>query len=109
MYYKVLNGQAPSYLNHYIPQRSRIPNKRDHKYDHNFNCESHICSCGVEDETPVHFPHYTTQRTTLLSKISNIIDSEVTVFPMEHLYQILVYGRNVFNDVSNKLIMSEII
>ena len=67
---------------------------RNHRFNHNFNCESPICSCGIEDETSVHFflrcPHYTTQRSTLLSKISYIIHSDVTVFPDEHLYHILV-------------------
>ena len=36
---------------------------RDHRFNHNFNCESPICSCGIEDETSVHSflrcPHYT--------------------------------------------------
>ena len=50
-----------------------------------------------------------TQRTILISKISNIIDSDVTVFLMEYIYPILVHGSNVFNDVSNELIISETI
>ena len=86
---------------------------RDHRFDHNFNCESPICSCGIEDETSVHFflrcPHYTTQRSTLLSKISYIIHSDVTVFPDKHLYHVLVYGSNVYNSVSNRLIIIETI
>ena len=86
---------------------------RDHRYNYNFNCDNPICSCGIEDETHVHYflcyPLFSTKRTTPISKISNIIESDVTVFPMEHLYQILVYGSSVFNDVSNKLTISETI
>ena len=86
---------------------------RDHRYNYNFNCDNPICSYGIEDETHVHYflcyLHFSTKRTTPLSKISNIIDSDVTVFPMEHIYQILVNGSSVFNDASNKLIISETI
>ena len=28
---------------------------RDHRFNHNFNCESPLCQCGIEDETSVHF------------------------------------------------------
>ena len=62
---------------------------RDHRFNHNFNCESPLCQCGIEDETSVHFflrcPLYTAQRSTLLCKISAIISSDVTVLPDEHL------------------------
>ena len=47
------------------------------------------CSCGVEDETSVHFfqrcPRYIAQRAVLLSKISDIIASDVSVLPKDHL------------------------
>ena len=86
---------------------------RDHRFNHNLNCESPICSCGIEDETSVHFflccPRYVTKRILLLSKISDIIGSDVSVFPDEHLYHILVYGSNVYNSVSNALILTETI
>jgi len=84
---------------------------RDHRFNHNFNCNSPICSCGIEDETSVHFflrcPRYHIQRSVLLSEISEIINSDVTVLPDEHLYHILVYGSNVYNFVSNRLIITE--
>ena len=76
----------------------------------NFNCENPICSCGIEDETSVHFflrcPHFTTQRSILISKISDIIGSDVSVLPDEHLYSIIVYGSNVYN---NGLIITDTI
>ena len=56
----------------------------DHRFNHNFKRESPICLCGFEDETSVHFflrcARYATQRTTLLSKISDIIGSDVSIF-----------------------------
>ena len=86
---------------------------RDHRFNHNFKCESPIYSCGFEDETSVHFflrcSRYATQRTTLLSKISDLIGSDVSIFPDEHLYYILIYGSNVYNNISNGLIITETI
>ena len=81
--------------------------------DHSFNCENPICSCGIVDETSVHFflrcPHFTTQRSILISKISDIIGSNVSVLADEHLYSIIVYGSNVYNFVANGLIIIETI
>ena len=62
---------------------------RDRRFHHNFNCDNPLCSCGMEDETAVHFflrcPHYVSQRSNLLSKISDIVSSDVAIFPDEHL------------------------
>ena len=84
---------------------------RDHRYNHNFNCVSPTCSCGAEDETSVHYflccPRYTVQRTILLSKISEIMASDVSAIPNEHLTYIILYGSNVFNSISNRLIIEE--
>ena len=39
---------------------------RDHRYNHNFNCVNPICSCGLDDETPIHYflccPRYNSLR-----------------------------------------------
>ena len=83
---------------------------REHRFNHNFNCENPTCFCGIDDETPVHYflccPRYNVLRVTYLGKISDIIGNDVTVLPREHLYSILIYGRNTFNDISNKFIIS---
>ena len=59
--------------------RVEFSDLRDHRYNHNFNCEIPTCSCGVEDETSVHYflccPRYLAQRTILLSKISDLMAS----------------------------------
>ena len=78
-----------------------------------FNCASPTCKYGIEDETPVHYfsccPRYNAIRLTFLSRISDIIGTDVNVLPNEHFFKILSYGSNSFNDVSNKLIISETI
>ena len=86
---------------------------RDHRFNHNFNCANPTCFCGLEDETAIHHllccPRYNLLRTIYLSKISEIIGSDISVLPNEHLYNILMYGSNVFNNVTNELIISETI
>ena len=51
----------------------------------------------------------TPQRTVLLSRISDISGNNVSVLPDEYLYHILIYGNNVYNSVSNGLIIDETI
>ena len=72
-----------------------------------------ICSCGIEDETSIHYflccPSYRALRSVLLSKISEIIDSDVSILPRDHLNHIILYGSNVFNPISNKLIIEQTI
>ena len=86
---------------------------RDHRYNHNFNCPSPICSCGSGEETSTHFllccPRYSHIRSNYLSKISQIVKSDVTVFPDDHLTDLLLYGSESFNRVSNDLILNETI
>ena len=66
---------------------------RYHRFSHSFNCSSPICSCGIDDETPTHYflccPRYNTLRITYLSKISEIIGSNVSILPYDHLIHIL--------------------
>ena len=86
---------------------------RDHRYNHNFNCPSPTCSCGRGDETSTHFllccPRYSHLRNDYLSKISQIVKSDITVFPDDHLTDLLLYGSESFNDISNNLIINETI
>ena len=86
---------------------------RDHRYNHNFNCVNPICSCGLDDETTVHYllccPRYDYLRSIYLGKICEIIGSDVTVLPNDHLSCVLMYGSNVYNDVTNENIIKETI
>ena len=86
---------------------------RDHRFNHNFNCDCPMCFCGLEDETVVHFflycPRFNDLRMIYLGKVSEILGSDVTVLPDDHLTHILMYGSNVYNNITNNLIISETI
>ena len=86
---------------------------RSHRYSHNFNCVSPICSCFEEEENNSHFllrcPLFSHVRNDLIGNISASIGSDILVFPTDHLTDILLYGSNAFNEVTNKLILSETI
>ena len=63
------------------------------------NCVSPVCNCGLGDETTVHYmlrcQLFTFERIPFLDRISDVIHSDVTVLPDEHLLNILLYGSNV--------------
>ena len=91
--------------------RVEFSDLRDHRFNHNFNCLSPTCHCGFDDETSVHFflccSRFQAQRAILLSNLSDIIASDVTVLPNEHLIHIILYGSNVYNSICNKLILEQ--
>ena len=84
---------------------------RYHRYNHNCNCQSPTCSCGIGVETTLHYflccPRYFAQSTILLRKTSEIMASDVSVLPKEHLNHLILCGSNVFNSISNKLIIEQ--
>ena len=86
---------------------------RYHRYDHNFSCDNPTCFCGLEDKTAVHFflccPRYDQLRIAYLSKVSEIVGSDVFVLPNDHHTHILMHGSNVYNDVGNEAIIAETI
>ena len=86
--------------------RVEFSDLRDHRYNHNFNCLSPTCSCGIEDETSVHYflccPRHQAQRTILLSNISEIMGTD-------YIIHIILFGSNVFNTISNKSIIEQTI
>ena len=93
--------------------RVNFSDLREHRYNHNFNCFSPVCACGIEEETSLHYilhcPRYTSDRIILLSKISDIVGSNVSVLPDEHLFSLLIYGSNVFSSYSNLLMIKHTI
>ena len=50
--------------------RVNFSDLRDHRYNHNFNCQNPSCACGLEDKTTVHYflccPRYCQLRTIYL-------------------------------------------
>ena len=67
----------------------------------------------MEDETNTHFllscPRFSAHGQTYLSKISQIVNSDVSVFPKDHLTDLLLYGSKAYNNVTNELLLTEII
>ena len=86
---------------------------REHRFNHNFKCNTPYCACDLDEETSSHFflycTRYTNLRITYLSNVSDVIGSDISVLPSEHSLFILMYGSNVYNDITNKLIISETI
>ena len=93
--------------------RVEFSDLRYHRFQLNFNCRDPRCSCLLEDESNSHFflrcPHHLPIRKIFFGIISTIIGSDITVLPNDHLTDILLYGSNVYNDVTNKLILKQTI
>ena len=93
--------------------RAEFSDLRAHRFHHNFNCNDPKCSCSLEEETNSHFllrcPHYIQIRQVLLGNLTTLIRSDISVFPHNHLADILLYGSNVYNNVTNRLILHETI
>ena len=93
--------------------RVEFSDLRYHRFSHNFNCTSPVGRCLLDEENNTHFflrcPFYISIRNKLLGNISLFIDSDITILPSEHLTNILIYGSNVYSNVTNKLIITETI
>ena len=79
------------------------------KFDHRFNCNSPLCSCGQGSESTVHFSCtaslYIDLRRVLLDSVSDIIFNDVRVYPDQHMCHILLYDSESFNSVANRMIL----
>ena len=84
-----------------------------HKFNHRFNCDSPLCSCGQSSESTVHFflhcQLYTDLRKVLLDSVSEIYLNDVRVYPDQHMFHILLYGSESFNSVANRMILESTI
>ena len=86
---------------------------RLHKFNHRFNCDSPMCTCGRGLESVEHFflqcQFYADQRSVLIDSVSEVIGNEVQVYPEQHLCCIFLYGSESFNSVANKMILESTI
>ena len=86
---------------------------RLHKFNHRFNCDSPMCTCGRGFESVEHFflqcQFYADQRGVLIDSVSEVIGNEVQVYPEQHLCCIFLYGSESFNSVANKMILESTI
>ena len=91
--------------------RVEFSDLRSHRFNHNFNCVSPVCICNIEEEDNSHYflrcPCFNHSRINLFSNISKVIGSDISILPSEHLCNIILYGSNIYNDITNKLILHE--
>ena len=91
--------------------RVEISDLRSHRFFHNSNCISPIWICNLEEADNSHYlircHRFYHIRTNLLSKISRIIGSDISILPCDHLVNIILYGSNVYNNITNKFILME--
>ena len=91
--------------------RTEFSDLRVHIFHHNFNCPTPLCKCNLEEEDNLHYllrcPLHQHCRISLLSNISSIIGSDISILPSDHLVNLILYGSNVYNDITNNLILSE--
>ena len=89
-----------------------VSDLRSHRFNHNFNCKSPMCSCNLKDEEDnshyfLRCPHFHHIRINLLSNISRIIGSDISILPWDRLTNIILYESNVYNKIPNNLILIE--
>ena len=76
--------------------RVHFSDLNEHRFHHNFACESPICNCkeGVESTTHflLHCPLHLVHRNNLLGEISDILNNDVTQLPGDHLCNLLLFG-----------------
>ena len=68
-----------------------------------------MCICGQEEEVNSHYfircHRFQRIRIGLLSNISKVIGLDISILPREHLTNIILYGSNVYNKITNQMIL----
>jgi hypothetical protein len=105
-YFKLCDRHGLSLL---TKLRVEFSDLRSHRFHHNFNCVSPICSCLLEEESTEHYllrcPRFSVFRETLKSNLIAAVNPEILNLPDDHLTCILLYGSEAFNFISNKIIL----
>ena len=93
--------------------RVRFSPLGEHKFRHNFESLSPICTCntGIEDNEHflLHCPLYDQMRNDLFDQLSEIPGLELDNLNSEALCELLLFGNLRFNNIANKLILEAII
>ena len=100
-----LFGFQPSFIlaNEKLSKISMRRHFKLHKFDDRLNCHSPLCSCGQCSESTVHFFLHYQLYIDYLDRISEIVFSDVRVYPDQHMCHILLYGSESFNSVANRI------
>ena len=84
-----------------------------HRFSHYFNCITPICSYLLDEESNsyslLRCLLYAPIRNNFFGNVSLIIGSDISLLPSEHLTCILLYGSNVYSNITNKLLPTETI
>ena len=82
---------------------------RDHRFNHNFFCQSPTCKCNRENETNEHFllrcSLYNPYRAIFLRNIAIAVNEGILQLTHDHLSEILLFGSPSFDDSTNKTIL----
>ena len=80
----------------------------EHKFRHNFNCTSPLCTyCNVLEDNEhflLHCHKYSSPRDDLLESLSKI-PLDTSLFSSQQLCQILLYGSPTLNKLENKMVL----
>ena len=89
--------------------RVHFSDLHEHRFDHNFACESPMCVCDLGVESTIHYflhcRQYSLHRRNLLDKVSDIVDNDITQLPDDHLCDLLLFGSNAYNERANEMIL----
>ena len=81
----------------------------EHRFDHNFACESPNCKCNVGVESTIHyFLHchlYRAHWKILLDEVSDIVGNDISQLPDDHLCDLLLFGSKAYNEKANEMIL----
>ncbi len=81
----------------------------EHRFRHNFDCLSPLCICGVANEDNEHYllhcPLFENARRDLFDQLGDIPLLDVTVLDNEALGNLLLFGAEKLNIVSNRMIL----
>ncbi len=107
-YYDITDKYGLSLL---VKLRVSFSDLRDHRYRHNFNCPSPICSCKNGVETSAHFllscSKFSNIRTDFISKLSAILPNVPLLFQSDQdkFVNIMLYGSPDLTHQENKHIL----
>ena len=85
----------------------------EHRFRHNFDCLSPLCVCGVGNEDNEHFllncPLFANARRDLFGQLTDIALLVFPVFDYEALSNLVLFGDDKLNIISNRMILEAII
>ena len=106
---RVYNCHNPKGIKLLTRLRVGLSHLREHKFKHSFqDTLNPICNCGEDIETTSHYllrcPDYLHERKTLLSTVICIVPN-IFDFNNDQLTEILLYGKEDFDNINNTSIL----